>query len=187
LWDRTGWTGSAGSRPRRDFGIAFRPEARPQESSPDGRQSLVHGDVRQQDRAHPPPRNGHGVSSPDRGSRPLYIVRSRRELGSGRNREQIGRVITVSGAITEYRFRHGQPARRHHRRSDGNIWFTENGSNQIGRLSVVRGQTLETRFCRSSSRRRASADRSSGPRCSSTTPPDRDDRPGRVSSIGLIG
>jgi streptogramin lyase len=84
---------------------------------------------------------------PTPGSRPLHITSGpdgnlwfTEELG-----DKIGR-ITTAGVITEFRI--PTPSGRPFDITpgpDGNIWFSEGGG-QIGRLSIVRGPTLETRI-----------------------------------------
>ena len=83
---------------------------------------------------------------PTAGSRPLYITSGpdgnlwfTEEAG-----DRIAR-ITTSGVITEFRLpTQGRPIDVT-AGPDGNIWFTD-GANKIGRLSIVRGPTLETRI-----------------------------------------
>jgi streptogramin lyase len=83
---------------------------------------------------------------PTAGSRPLYIT-----SGSDGNlwftaEDKIGR-ITISGVITEFPIPIPGSLFDITPGPDGNIWFTEKDDNhQIGRLSVVRGPTLETRI-----------------------------------------
>jgi len=84
---------------------------------------------------------------PTAGSRPMHITSGpdgnlwfAEEAGN-----KVGR-ITPAGVIAEFPI----PTPGHQpfditSGPDGNIWFTE-GRNRIGRLSVVRGPTLETRF-----------------------------------------
>jgi streptogramin lyase len=83
---------------------------------------------------------------PTAGSRPTHITSGpdgnlwfTEEAG-----DRIGR-ITTSGAITEFRIPTSGCPFDITPGPDGNIWFTECGG-QIGRLSVVRGPTLETRI-----------------------------------------
>jgi streptogramin lyase len=82
------------------------------------------------------------------GSRPLHITSGpdgnlwfTEEIG-----DKIGR-ITISGVITEFPIPIPGSLFDITTGTDGNIWFTEKDDNhQIGRLSVVRGPTLETRI-----------------------------------------
>ena len=83
---------------------------------------------------------------PIAGSQPLYITSGpdgnlwfTEEIGN-----KIGR-ITTAGVVTEFPIPSGNHPVDITTGPDGNIWFTE-VANRIGRLSVVRGPTLETRI-----------------------------------------